>query len=378
MDCKQRSMQIKFRLSGRHSLLTGFLLCCLFFLPTVAHANMGLPYAVGQLATEPTGLEGVVITRETLTIDLQKLTDQRLVQVEAIYAIQNEGAARTVDLYFATGVNEVQEFGVWLNDTPIASQLVTDVELPDSWQPPRSTPGLHGEAEVFYPGAELVQGTVPMRFTVQLLPGPQTLNVTYQAAATSNVSANQPTRYWQFSYSLAPARTWTAFGGLDLTILLPPGWNAATTPTLLRDGDHLIGNFSELPADAISITVQAPPGWLYSTILTIGWLTFGIALLGGALLCWRVGLVRGRTTIPGWPIAIGMGLLWGVTVALTGLFLVLAPPATIAASQSGAYGYGTAFAVLGVILLSLLLIVIGFLIAIITLVVVRRRTMQGI
>lgn len=366
-------MQTKSSLSGRHYLLTGFLLCCLLGMPASAHANMGLPYAVGQLATEPTGLEGVAITRETLTIDLQKLTDQRLVQIEAIYAIDNEGAARTIELYFATGVDEVQAFGVWLNDTPVTSEVATDVELPASWQPPQSTPGLQGEEPVFYPGNEMVRTTVPMRFTVQLAPGPQHLKVRYQAAATSNLAANQPTRYWQFSYILAPARTWATFGGLDLTILLPAGWNAATTPALARTGDRLVGQFSELPADALAITVQAPTGWLYGLLMSLGWLTFGLALLGGAFLCWRVGQARGRTPYPSWHIALGMGFLWALAVLLTGLFLVLAPPAAIAAQQSGAYGYTSVFAALGVVLLSLLLIVVGFLIAIITIVVVRRR-----
>ena len=69
-----------------------------------------------------------------------------------------------------------------------------------------------------------------------------------------------------------------------------------------------------------------------------------------------------------------VGLLpWALAVLLTGFFLILAPPAVIAAQQSGAYGYGPVFAGFGVVILSVLLLVVGFLITTITIVVVRRR-----
>lgn len=354
-------------------LLTIFIGLFLLGLPASAQANMGVPYAGGQLTAEPTGLAEVAIIRETLTIDLQGLASNGLAQVEAVYTIDNEGATHTVDLLFVTGVDGMRAFGVWLNDVLVPSQAAPDLALPASWQPPQQTPGLHGEDAIFYPGDELAQQAIPMRFTVELLPGPQTIKVRYQAEATSNVSANQPTRYWQFSYILAPARTWASFGGLDLTIVLPPGWNAATVPALPRHGDRLVASFAELPADALAMTVQAPAGWLYWLLFSLGWLAFGLALLGGAFFCWQVGRARGRTTQVSWPIALGLGLLWALTVLLTGFFLILAPPAVIASQQSGAYGYGPVFAGFGVVVLSVLLLVVGFLITMITIVVVRRR-----
>lgn len=368
MDARQREP-----VAAWQPLLTLLMILFALCLPAAAQANMGVPYTGGQLAAEPTGLAEVAIIRETLTIDLQGLASNGFAQVEAVYAIHNEGATHTVDLLFVTGADQLRAFGVWLNDLPVPSQAAPDSALPASWQPPQQTPGLHGADAIFYPGAELAQRAVPMRFTVELLPGPQTIRVRYQAEATSNRSANQPTRYWQFSYILAPARTWASFGGLDLTIVLPPGWNAATVPALSRDGDRLIGSFAELPAAALAMTVQAPAGWLYWLLFSLGWLIFGLALLGGAFFCWQGGRARGRTAQAGWPLALGLGLLWALAVLLTGFFLILAPPAVIAPQQAGAYGYGSVFAGFGVVLLSVLLLVVGFLITMITMGMVRRR-----
>src|SRR5690348_8608778 len=92
------------------------------FLPSMAQANMGPPWAGGQLAAEPTGLERVAIAHETLRLDLRPLQDAQPVFVEAIYRVDNQGPQQKLDLVFATGVNKVSAFQVWLNDQAIASQ----------------------------------------------------------------------------------------------------------------------------------------------------------------------------------------------------------------------------------------------------------------
>ena len=334
---------------------------------------MGVPYWGGQVVAEPTGLENVAIIRETLTIDLRGLATNAPAQVEAVYQIDNQGAERTVNLLFATGAATVTNVEVWLNDRPLPSQPITSTLLPESWQPPQQTPGLAGVAALTYPGPDLFAQAAPIGFSPSLLAGPQTLTVRYQAAATINLSANQPTRFWQFTYILAPARTWATFGGLDLTVRLPTDWLAATSPALARNGDVLAATFTTLPADALAITVQAPAGWRYWALRYGGWSLFSIALLGGGLLCWRVGRKRGHSTRASWPVALGLGLLWGMSVLVTGLLAVFAPPAAIPPLQSGTYGYGDAFAGIGIVLLSLLLLLIGFFLTLLTAQRMRRK-----
>ncbi len=99
-------MSIKFYLAYQRTLLCSLVGLILCLCATPAHAtvntNMGVPYWGGQLAAEPTGLEAVAILRETLTIDLRGLANDEPAQVEAIYQLDNQGAAQTVNLLFAT------------------------------------------------------------------------------------------------------------------------------------------------------------------------------------------------------------------------------------------------------------------------------------
>ena len=50
------------------------LLLCAFFAASRAEANAGPPYYTdGQVAAEPSGLEGIAIAHETLDIDMRQL-----------------------------------------------------------------------------------------------------------------------------------------------------------------------------------------------------------------------------------------------------------------------------------------------------------------
>ncbi len=345
------------------------------FLPSMVRANMGPPSSGGELAAEPTGLERVAIVHETLRIDLRPLQTAQPVLVEAVYQVNNQGPQQQLDLVFATGVNKVNAFQVWLNDQAIASQPAPEQALPASWQPPKQTPSLDNTQGLdYYPEYATPQAST-LAFTLVLPPGAQTIKVQYTAEAMWRHS-DDPTDYWQFAYILAPARAWAKFGGLDATIILPPSWRAAVTPRFVRQGDQLQASFSDLPADAIALTVQAPVGWLYwgLTNLSLGLLM--LVGLGGAVLCWRTGrtLARQQTTV--WR-GVLLPLLWGIMICLFGLLAIFAPDWVLPAFQHRDYGYGKPFALIGIIGLSLLIMPIGWVLIWVTSWFSRRSTKRA-
>src|SRR5206468_3910385 len=129
-----------------------------------------------------------------------------------------------------------------------------------------------------------------LAFALTFAPGVHEVTVRYRARPTAH-SAGSPALFWQLAYVLAPARSWAGFGGLAARIDLPPGWRAAVTPAMHRQGDALVGTWSALPADAIAITAQAPVGsgagrWAVLAAVAAAALAFCAwlgRLLGGAL-----------------------------------------------------------------------------------------------
>jgi hypothetical protein len=193
--------------------------------PASGSANLGPPTKGGQLVAEPDGIKDVEINRETLTIDMRPLSNHGHVLVEAVYQLHNHGDEKKLDLLFASGAAETMNLRVWLGDQLIASRLAEEgTKLPKSWQAPRTTPGIEGDDElaIRYRGSE----ARPASFSIVLPPGRHTLKVQYAADAVHN-RARGPTVCRQFAYVLAPARSWAGFGGLDVTIHVPEGWDVA-------------------------------------------------------------------------------------------------------------------------------------------------------
>ena len=163
--------------------------------------------------------------------------------------------------------------------------------------------------------------------SLELPPGPSTLHVRYRARACG--TAERRTVTWQLPYVLAPAREWGAFGRLEVTVHLPGGWEARSTPALEREGDTLRGSFTGLPADALLLATgpPVPPEYYWAVHLPeILWVTL---LVGGPLTCWWAGrrLARARESVkasgreaPGRAVlrSIGLGLvpalLWGALI----------------------------------------------------------------
>jgi hypothetical protein len=225
-------------------------------------ANAGPRSTSTKVVAEPVGIRNVRIDRETLTIDLRPLETGTFGIVEAVYHLQNDGPAQTLDLLFAFGTQTNSDFRVTFNDRPIAGNAVKQ-RMPDEWLPPRVTPGLTGSDALEY-GAGW-STVLPQSFSIDVPVGPSVLAVRYRAEVKHTYAL--PAMYREFAYILAPARAWAGFGGLDVTIHPPPHWTVAVSPALPRDGDLLRGHFDAIPADAIGMTLRPPVAAGYQRVI---------------------------------------------------------------------------------------------------------------
>jgi hypothetical protein len=267
-----------------------------------SEANAGPPYySQGEIAAEPSGISTVAIDRESLVIDMSKLSSaprkvysaaeadaaagHNPISVTSTYTLTNPGPDVTVDLVFVSGAPDTSGFEVALNGEPVSARPAGEIPVPAEWQPPATTPGLPEVADggrvitgndlLYLEPDESARPHVPYinwrrypievtretvssyAFNVTIPSGQSTLSVTYNAEPQQYRTGGYTDRLesYQFAYILAPARAWADFGGLDVTVRLSSGWRAASRPGLERVGDELRGSFSELPADALALTV---------------------------------------------------------------------------------------------------------------------------
>jgi len=319
-------------------------------LPTPASANMANPHQPGDPVGEPSGgLESVAIERETLVLDLRPLADDQPAVVDATYNVRNDGSARTLRLVFvATGLVG-NDNGVWLDGQPISTTPAMTSVVPSSWEPPKTTPGIDGGALGYD-----IRANGTLTFALSLTAGRHRIRVHYGAHASA-YSGDAPARYWQLGYVLAPARSWESFGGLDVDVRLPPGWRAASSPSLTRVGDVLTGSFRTIPADTLGLTVQAP---IVATPRPID-LT-PVAWLGGLIVAAAAGLLIGRwlgqrrrTLLWAVPPACVVGILWAIAVLVSTAWDPAA--AAVPASQvAWTYDYGRGGAALAAAFLAFL------------------------
>lgn len=353
----------------------------LLLTPGLVQANVGPPSSGGQVVAEPVGIQEVEIRWEVLQIDLRPLAENKPAMVLAEYQLENHGPEKSLNLLFASGSAEVSQLTVSLNEEPIPSRPAPDAPLPESWQPPKETPGLHGDPPISY----LDYGSrpaIPHAMTVVIPEGSHKLRVQYRAEAAVH-RFGQPTIYHQFAYILAPARAWSRFGGMDVTIQLPESWIVSCNLPLQRTGDVLAGSFSELPADAIALTTQAAVSKSYGVANEgLFWLYLLTAVLG-LVFCWSRGRHAGRElaklpneTRPSrvWPTSLLSGILAGLATFATGLLAVFVPASLLPANQITNYGYGQIFYLMGVFLLSSYVVIIGFVVTQLTARWFRNRT----
>jgi hypothetical protein len=280
---------------------------------------------------EPSGLENLVITRETLTIDLRaanaskweeirgdRWSELPLAAVEVLYWIRNDGEEQTVDLVFASAATfEPGEVKVWLNDQPLAPQESSRND--GRWRVPEKMPAPGMAEPIRYWGFHSYPKMLDVRVTFPR--GYSSLRTRYRTPISANRERANPTCFWQYAYLLAPARSWGGFGGLDVTVYVPQDWPAVTEPELQRDGERLFGSFDTIPADALTITTQMPPEPFRqrrSLVLALIGACWVVGVLSALALSYWVGTVRGRRDIrkqqprafAAWPLWL-VGCVWG-------------------------------------------------------------------
>jgi hypothetical protein len=339
----------------------------LLLVPAAATANMANPSQPGDPAGEPGGeLDQMHVEHERLNIDMRPLERAEPARVEATYSIRNDGPARAVELVFVASGLDGTESGVWLNGAPVDFRLANDA-LPVPWLPPATTPGLERPP---LPYEDAAQGQ--LLFTLTLAPGQHDVKVSYTAAAGA-YSGSSPTRYWQLGYVHTPARSWSSFGTLDVSVQLPAGWAAASDPPLDRMGDELRASFEGVPADSLAITAQAPPPgttalWFLAAAAVVVVLSALLARAGGRFLG-----RRRRSSLWLLPASLVGGIVGGFVVVMVGIGTLGGQ--FIPAAQR-AWTYGNTAGIL--LLLSFPMIALGLVLLIqIVGALARRRAVRG-
>ncbi len=315
-------------------------LCLLLFVSAApAWGQMASPTEPGTPAGEPAAdLAGLRVARETLTLDLRPLLGDRLAVVEAEYRILNPGGVRVVPLQFLAMGGRVEEAQVWLDEQPVIALRLDSLRVPPSWTIATETPALDAEPVPYTTDASLATAR-GLTFVVPIPTGQHTVRVRHGVRPGSYDDGRHPNRVWQLAYSLAPARRWAGFGQLDVTVLVPPGWEAAASLPMRAEtaadgeGQRLVGRFAGVPGDVLAVSVRAP-----APVLRVPfWIAGALAAL---VVVGFVGFVAGRlvaqsgrrlgAAVPG-------AVLGGVIAAVLMVVLV-----SIGADQgdSGAYGYG--------------------------------------
>ena len=352
--------------------------------------NAGPSDTGATIVGEPTGIIDVNIVHETLTIDLRPLAVGNAAQIEAVYKLRNDGPEQELNLLFAFGSPNRDDWRVTLDGQQIPGELQQGASMPKEWWPPKTTPSLPGDDRVMtYAGAW--RSVVPLAFEVIIPPGESELRVRYEEQGKTTFA--RPTMYRQFAYILAPARSWAGFGGLNVTIHVPKEWLVVCSPDLERDGSVWRGSFNSIPADSIGITLRPriPAG--YTIIrrtglpLTIGMAVIGLGICwwcGGSRKCRKVLLSAKDSAATGngdLSRSLAIGLLYAVAMLATGLFftagvdMIFPPDATeltIIRKLRLEAGYVRVFAV---IILSLFSLAIGFVTALFA--SVRSRRVNG-
>lgn len=338
-------------------------------------ANVGPPSHGGQTLTEPVGIKNIDIIQEDLNIDFTPLADEtlpwneRIVNVEAIYQIDNPADLEKLELIFVI-VSESKNFQFFLDEKEIASEQIDNKEFSDrhSWKKPDKTP--FESREIMYNPQNY--NLKSAKFILNLPKGKHTLRAKYKA---------EPTVYkdigimkgWQFAYSLAPARDWKSFGGLNLNIKIQSDWKFFSNLKLDQNGETLTGNFKEIPADFLAVTTQAPIPNSYQNWSNNLSNLFLTCLFGFPILLIIFAVWKGYKWQNSWVYGILAGIVWALLVGVSGFLSQAFPKSLIPEGQYASYGYDDLFGTFFLVLLIPITFVLGIVLWFVPVLLMNKR-----
>jgi hypothetical protein len=316
-------------------------------------ANMAAPSQGGNSVSEPTGVKNVSILHERLTIDFTQLGDEnvklgsRFIDVEATYEIDNPANIQNLDLVFVIA-SESDNFQFFLDEAEVKTEAISNSEFGDknTWKLPRETP-YDGKNIMYNPYNGNLKSA---KFSLNLSKGKHFLKAKYKAKPTVHQAVGL-TKGWQFAYSLAPARDWKSFGGLEMNVKIPNNWKFFSNLKLEQTGDVLSGKFNEIPADFFAATTQMPPPENYNSVSDFYFNLTILILVLFPLLIIGLAFWKGYKLKNGWAYGFLAGILWSVSIALVGYLTLYEADKLIPSSQTASYGYGDGIGILLLIIL---------------------------
>jgi hypothetical protein len=340
-------------------------LSVLFVLVCVANifANMAAPSQGGNSLGEPNGVKNISILHEDLSIDFTNLADEtisfreRNIRVEARYEIDTPINVQNLELVFVIA-SGLKDFKFFLDDVEVKTELIDNslFNARTTWKIPNETP-YEGKNIMYNPYNGNMKSA---KFTLNLPKGKHILKATYNANPTVN-QAHGRTKAWQFAYSLAPARDWKSFGGLNLQIKIPTDWKFFSNLKLEQNENVLSGKFNEIPADFFATTTQLPEPENYNSVSDFYFNLTVLMLVLFPLLIVGLAFWIGYKLKNGWAYGFLAGILWAVSIASVGYLSLYEADKLIPPGQYASYGYGDGIGILLLIILVPVVCIIGIL-----------------
>lgn len=229
------------------------------------------------------------VEKEILHIDLRPLTSLQPAEVSATYMLLSDTTLQHLELIFVANNLKGNNFTISVNGRKVSGEVVQPEHVPFTWAPPDSMEWSGRKYKISYSSNQYI------KFIIPVIHGRNQVEVRYLANVGNHFSRNTgdpSTLLWNFVYILSPAKTWKNFKELDFEARIPEGWEAHSNLQLTKEGNILQGTFSQIPADALTLSLKKPEG---SALLLTDFLLYGgwiVTLLVCAWLVYKTATAR--------------------------------------------------------------------------------------
>jgi hypothetical protein len=227
-------------------------------------------------------MRNISVLHEDLSINISDVVNNGLVHVNAIYKINCLKGIHLLDLVFVANNLTESRYRVNIDGEFTNGQLLPFDTIPHSWLPPDSI--LWNNKLIPY--KYTYEGLISFRID-SLSVGEHTLEVSYDAEASSWFESEDLAQFRTLVYILRPSDTWENFGSININIFIPESWDFSSNLTFDRHDPHALhGYWKKLPADFLSIAIHKPTtkaniisllfqviSWTILVILLIWWLS---------------------------------------------------------------------------------------------------------